>query len=277
MREFIAVKPILVLGGAIGEITPTRERRIGGCAFEVARALRHLQAPVVNDMPVGNGDWGATIEAEMEQLGMPVLLRHGLRDNGWRRPNGEHVAGCETQWNKAQLRMLPMTEDTLIYINGEQLAGENGEALREWLTRLPFDQQRLIDLGPHLSLLDEDFFATLSDSHTLLTLNPDAVTRLCGAGDSLTCAQRFAAALNLVLICRFGRDGVWICDGGSPALSAGDYPAEAAGADNAHSAGLLAGLSAGLPLPQAVELANRMATGHTPTAKRAAFSSGQRE
>jgi|GEM_PF-2591439 len=256
MNELVAVKPILALGSAIGEITPTQQRRIGGSAFNVARTLRHLHAPVINGMPVGNGEWGVAIEAEMDLLGIPVLLRHGLMDNGWRRPNGEYVAGCETQWNKAQLAMLPLTEDTLIYINGEQLAGENGEALREWLTRLPFDQPRLLDIGSHMGLLDEDFFAMLSDSHTLLTLSRDALATLCGAGDPLAGAQRFAAAHNLALICRLGHDGVWICDGDSPPLRAGDSPAGAACAGDTHSAGLLAGLSAGLPLAQAVELAN---------------------
>lgn len=81
MSEFLAIKPVLVLGGAVGEVTPTQERRIGGRAFNVARALRRLEAPVVNGMPVGNGEWGATIEAEMARLGLPVLLRHGLMDN----------------------------------------------------------------------------------------------------------------------------------------------------------------------------------------------------
>ncbi|CAI2449159.1 PfkB family carbohydrate kinase [Serratia ficaria] len=263
MSEFLAIKPVLVLGGAVGEVTPTQERRIGGRAFNVARALRRLEAPVVNGMPVGNGEWGATIEAEMARLGLPVLLRHGLMDNGWRQSNGEPgEPGCETQWNKAQLAMLPLTEDTLIYLSGEQLAGENGEALREWLTRLPFDQRRLLDPGMHVGLLDEDFFAMLSDSHTLLTLNRDETARLCGAGDAIDAAQRFAAAHNLTLICRLGRDGVWICDGQSVPQHIAAYAVEevdVVGAGDAHCAGLLAGLSAGWPLPQAVDLANRVA------------------
>ncbi|AGQ32903.1 MULTISPECIES: PfkB family carbohydrate kinase [Serratia] len=270
MSEFLAVKPILALGSAIVEVTLTQEQKIGGCAFNVARALKRLQVPVLNGMPVGNGVWGAAIEAEMESLGLQVLLRHGQMDNGRRltqmQPNGESLSviepGCETQWNKAQLGTLPLSEDTLIYISGEQLAGESGEAVREWLTRLPFDQWRLIDPGPGIAQLDEDFFAMLSDSHTLLTLNRNEVVTLCGAGDALTLAQQFATAHNITLICRLDCDGVWICRGDTPPLQIAAYPVnvvDTLGAGDAHCAGLLAGLSAGWPLPQAVDLANRVA------------------
>lgn len=270
MSEFLAVKPILALGSAIVEVALTQEQKIGGCAFNVARALRRLQVPVINGMPVGNGVSAAAVEAEMNHLDMPVLLRHGQMDNGRRQtrmhPNGESLSvvepGCETQWNKAQLGTLPLTEDTLIYISGEQLAGESGEAVREWLTRLPFDQWRLIDPGPGIAQLDEDFFAMLSDSHSLLTLNRSETATLCGAGDTLTLAQEFASAHNITLICRLDCDGVWICRGDTPPLQVKTHPVDVVdtqGAGDAHCAGLLAGLSAGWPLPQAVDLANRVA------------------
>ncbi|WP_434461515.1 PfkB family carbohydrate kinase [Serratia plymuthica] len=270
MNELLAVKPVLVLGSAIGEIDLGQQRQIGGSAFNVARALSRLQVPVVNGMPVGNGEWGAMIEAAMNELGLPVLLRHGQRDNGLRltqlEPCGKRtfvrVPGCEAQWNKAQLATLPLTPETLIYIHGDELTGESGEALRDWLTRLPFDQWRLIDPGSRVGLLDADFFAMLSDSDTVLTLNRNQATTLCGEGDVLTAAQRFAAAHNITLICRLEGEGAWICDGRNPPLNLAASQAQAVdtlGAGDAHCAGLLAGLSAGWPLPQAVSLANRVA------------------
>ncbi|BFO12057.1 ribokinase [Serratia rubidaea] len=285
MSEFSAVTPVLVLGGAVGDLVMTlprlpvsgediearpQGRQIGGCAFNVARVLCRLGVPVVNGMPVGNGEWGVAVEAAMQALGLPVLLRHGQMDNGWclalAEPNGERtfitVSGCEAQWNKAQLATLPLTPETLVYANGYELVGEPGAALREWLTRLPFDQYRLIDPGPRVGLLGEEFFAMLSDSHTLLTLNRDEVATLCGDGDPVEAAQRYAAARNFTLICRLDSDGAWICDGKHPPQHIAAYPVEVVdtiGAGDAHCAGLLAALSAGWPLPQAVDLANRVA------------------
>ncbi|MBD8453750.1 PfkB family carbohydrate kinase [Serratia rubidaea] len=285
MSEFSAVTPVLVLGGAVGDLVMTlprlpvsgediearpQGRQIGGCAFNVARVLCRLGVPVVNGMPVGNGEWGVAVEAAMQALGLPVLLRHGQMDNGWclalAEPNGERtfitVSGCEAQWNKAQLATLPLTPETLVYANGYELVGEPGAALREWLTRLPFDQYRLIDPGPRVGLLGEEFFAMLSDSHTLLTLNRDEVAILCGDGDPVEAAQRYAAARNFTLICRLDSDGAWICDGKHPPQHIAAYPVEVVdtiGAGDAHCAGLLTALSAGWPLPQAVDLANRVA------------------
>lgn len=285
MSEFSAVTPVLVLGGAVGDLVMTlprlpvsgediearpQGRQIGGCAFNVARVLCRLDVPVVNGMPVGNGEWGVAVEAAMQELGLPVLLRHGQMDNGWclalAEPNGERtfitVSGCEAQWNKAQLATLPLTPETLVYANGYELVGEPGAALREWLTRLPFDQYRLIDPGPRVGLLGEEFFAMLSDSHTLLTLNRDEVAILCGDGDPVDAAQRYAAARNFTLICRLDSDGAWICDGKHPPQHIAANPVEVVdtiGAGDAHCAGLLAALSAGWPLPQAVDLANRVA------------------
>ncbi|MEB6334329.1 PfkB family carbohydrate kinase [Serratia rhizosphaerae] len=285
MSEFSAITPVLVLGGAVGDLVMTlprlpvsgediearpQGRQIGGCAFNVARVLCQLDVPVVNGMPVGNGEWGVAVEAAMQELGLPVLLRHGQMDNGWclalAEPNGERtfitVSGCEAQWNKAQLATLPLTPETLVYANGYELVGEPGAALREWLTRLPFDQYRLIDPGPRVGLLGEEFFAMLSDSHTLLTLNRDEVAILCGDGDPVDAAQRYAAARNFTLICRLDSDGAWICDGKHPPQHIAAYPVEVVdtiGAGDAHCAGLLAALSAGWPLPQAVDLANRVA------------------
>jgi sugar/nucleoside kinase (ribokinase family) len=285
MSELLAVKPILVVGGAVGDIVLTvphlpssgedieavpQGRQIGGCAFNVARALRRLNVPVINGMSVGNGDWGAAIESVMQELDLPVLLRHGQMDNGWClalvEPCGERtfitITGCEAQWNKAQLATLPLEAETVVYANGYELVGEPGEALRDWLTRLPFDQQRLIDPGPRVGQLGAEFFAMLSDSHTLLTLNRDEVAILCGEGDAVSAAQRFAHAHNITLICRLDRDGAWICDGYQPPQHVPIYPVEVVdtiGAGDAHCAGLLAGLSAGWTLPQAVDLANRVA------------------
>nr|WP_252860734.1 PfkB family carbohydrate kinase [Edwardsiella ictaluri] len=73
-------RPVAVIGGAVGDLIlnlprlPLRGedmeaqeggRTIGGCAFNVARALCRMEIPVINGMPVGNGPWGALAEQAM--------------------------------------------------------------------------------------------------------------------------------------------------------------------------------------------------------------------
>jgi len=285
MKEFNAIKPILVIGGAVGDVvlsldalprsggdSAAREegRQIGGCAFNVARGLSRLRAPVINGMPVGNGAWGQAVEAAMTELDLPVLLRHPTMDNGWClalvEPQGERtfisVTGCEAQWNKAQLNSLPLTPESIVYVNGYELAEASGIALRDWLTRLPFDQWRLVDPGPRIDQLDDSFWHLLSDSRTLLTLNRDEVSQLCGGEEPVSAAQAFAQQHKITLICRLDSQGAWICDGINAPQHIPAYPVEVVdsiGAGDAHCAGLLAGLSAGWSLAESVDLANRVA------------------
>lgn len=282
---FIPELPVAVIGGAVGDLllsltklplsgedieAEEGERQVGGCAFNVARALRRLQVPVINGMPVGNGPWGQACEAAMRQLGLEIRLRNRQRDNGWClamvEPSGERtfitITGCEAQWSRALLAELRLPVRSIIYANGYELVGAGGKALRDWLLVQPADRLRVIDPGPRLAQIDADFIAALDGTCTLLTLNRDEVRLLCGAGDALTCALSFARQHRLTLICRLDRAGAWICPPQGEAQHLPIYPVEVVdtiGAGDAHCGGLLAGLSSGWPLYHAVDLANRVA------------------
>lgn len=276
--------PVLVIGGACGDSVLTLARlpvrgedieatsqgqQIGGCAFNVARTLSRLNVPVINGMPVGNGHWGRIIETQMQQLQLPVLLRNEQMDNGYcmalAEPDGERtfitVTGCEAHIGHQQLASLPVTGHTLIYVSGYELAGDTGAPLRAWLTSLPASQCCLIDPGPRISQLATDFFRHFAHSRSILTLNRDEITVLCGHGDPLVMAQAFAGQQGLTIICRLGGQGAWICQHGQIQHIA-SYPVavvDTIGAGDAHCAGLLAGLSGGADLAQAVNLANCVA------------------
>lgn len=282
---FTPTRPVAVIGGAVGDLllsldrlpqsgedieAQEGERQIGGCAFNVARALRRLQVSVINGMPVGNGPWGQACAAAMQQLGLEVILRHEQRDNGWClalvEPDGERtfisITGCEALWSAAQLVQLALTPQTIIYANGYELVGEGGKALRHWLLSLPAQQLRVIDFGPRLAQIDESFIDALDGTHTLLTLNRDEIQLLCGSGDAVTLALRFARQHRLTLICRLDSEGAWICPPEGEAQHLPIYPVEVAdsvGAGDAHCGGLLAGLACGWPLYHAVDLANQVA------------------
>lgn len=277
-----AIVPVLVIGAACGDEVLTLERlpvsgedieafpqqrQIGGCAFNVARALTRLEIPVINAMPVGNGDRGRAVENAMRQLNLPVLLRHEYLDNGYClalvEPDGERtfitVTGCEAHISQQQLDSLPLTADTLIYVSGYELTGVSGGVLCDWLYALPDSQLCLIDPGPRISQLSAEFFHHFANSRSIFTLNRDETALLCGGVPAMACD--FATKHQLTLICRLGVQGALICQPGH-AQYISSYPVEVVdtiGAGDAHCAGLLAGLATGDDIVQAVDLANRVA------------------
>ncbi|CPR14759.1 PfkB family carbohydrate kinase [Brenneria goodwinii] len=283
MRTFTPERPVVVVGGACGDMLLALPRlpvsgediegqdlgqQIGGCAFNVARVLHRLNVPIVNGMPVGNGPWGKAVEAAMTEMNLPVLLRNTEMDNGWclamTEPDGERtfigITGCEAHCSREMLQQLAMPDHALLYVNGYELFGEGGRALRQWT--LAQTQQKLIDFGPRLPFIPTEFIQALAGSNAILTLNRDETRLLCGAGESVSQAMLYARRNGLTLICRLDKEGAWICppDGEPTAVAA--YPVQVVdtiGAGDAHSGGLLAGLSANWPLRDAVDLANQVA------------------
>ncbi|WP_370552903.1 PfkB family carbohydrate kinase [Edwardsiella tarda] len=284
MTALMTPRPVLVIGGAIGDLILTLPRlplrgediaaeeggrAIGGCAFNVARALRRLDLPVINGMPVGNGPWGALAEQAMAALALPVLLRDSQRDNGWClacvEADGERtfisIAGCETHWSHEQLAHLPLPPGALVYLSGYELAEAHCQALRDWLYRLPAHCTLLLDPGPRLPALPAELWDRLP-AGSLLTLNRDEIAQLCGDGDPVAAAAEFARRHAIHLICRLDANGAWLCspEGGQSHLPAyAVQVADTIGAGDAHCGGVLAGLALGLTLHQAVDLGNRVA------------------
>ncbi|QPR27144.1 ribokinase [Edwardsiella hoshinae] len=284
MSTLTTARPVVVIGGAIGDLILTLPRlprrgediaadeggrAIGGCAFNVARALRRLDLPVINGMPVGNGPWGALAEQAMAALALPVLLRDPLRDNGWClacvEADGERtfisIVGCEGHWSREQLATLPLPVGALVYLSGYELAEAGGSALLDWLYRLPAHCTLLLDPGPRLAALPADLWCRLP-AGSLLTLNRDEIAQLCGDGDPVAAAADFARRHALSLIVRLDACGAWLCgrEGTPIHLPAYTVPvADTIGAGDAHCGGVLAGLALGFTLAQAVDLGNRVA------------------
>lgn len=75
-------RPVVVIGAAFGDVMLEVNalphsgddisalplgQQIGGCAFNVARALSRLGITPVNGIPAGNGSWGKQVTAAMEK------------------------------------------------------------------------------------------------------------------------------------------------------------------------------------------------------------------
>ncbi|MEN0615717.1 PfkB family carbohydrate kinase [Klebsiella indica] len=247
-------------------------RQIGGCAFNVARALSRLELAPVNAIPVGNGEWGHTVAQKMAQENLPVLLRHPDHDNGWClalvEANKERtfitIEGCEQHWNAGLLAQIPQPKGAIIYVSGYELASAE---LRQWILALTEDKTLFVDFGPRLDDLDIHFIQALLRKRPVLTLNRDELRTLCARlydldGATPDAASRLARDWQLRAICRFDKEGAWVVEPNAepqpiPACRVKVHDTIAAG--DSHCAGAIAGLACGMNLRQATLLGNQVA------------------
>lgn len=279
------MRTVIVIGAAAGDCVLSIARmprrgediaardhgwQIGGCAFNVLRALSRLQIPLVNGIRVGKGQWGERVRHVLSELGVKPILTSDTQDNGWcfalTEPDGERtfisIPGCEEEWNRAELQALPLPIEGIIYASGYELGCQQGEALQEWLLHDCPTQTIVLDLGPRLAALPRDFIAQLPANRTILTVNRDEARFLCGDGDLIQLAVEYANHNGITLIVRLDSQGAWLCQPHKQPQFVPAYQVsvvDTIGAGDAHTAGVLAGLSHGLSLKECVDLGNHVA------------------
>lgn len=246
---------------------------VGGCALNIAVALKRLGIDAGNALPLGQGVWAEIIRHRMAKEGLHSLIETAQGDNGWClalvEPDGERTfmsfSGVENQWNTDWLTQLTIPPDSLIYLSGYQLASPCGELLVQWLEGLdrvtPF-----IDFGPRIGDIPDALMSRILACRPLVSLNRQEAEI---AAERLGLSQvvedlgaqwvkRFAAPL----IVRHDKDGAWYFS----AQSSGCVPAfpttvvDTIGAGDSHAGGMLAGLASGWSLADAVLLGNAVAS-----------------
>jgi len=285
-HNLTAKRPIIVVGAAFGDVmlslnqlpisggdveAEALARQIGGCAFNVAKALSRMDIPFINAISIGNGSWGKLIESTMLRENIAPLLYHPTHDNGWCiamvEENKERtfitVNGCEQHWTDALLNQIPMPGNALVYVSGYELVSPQSESLRQWILNLPSDYTLCVDFGPRLADIDPDFIQKLLDKQPILTVNRDELAILTKQDTSnVAAAVIFANQHNLSLICRFDADGAQVCQPNQSPLVVPAFQVEVTdtiAAGDSHCAGILAGLAAGWSLERATTLGNMVA------------------
>ncbi|HAU5638687.1 TPA: sugar kinase, partial [Citrobacter amalonaticus] len=193
---------------------------VGGCALNIAVALKRLGIDAGNALPLGQGVWAEIIRNRMAKEGLHSLIETAQGDNGWClalvEPDGERTfmsfSGVENQWNADWLAQLTIPPDSLIYLSGYQLASPCGELLVQWLEGLdrvmPF-----IDFGPRIGDIPDALMARILDCRPLVSLNRQEAEiaaerfglRQDVEGLGAQWVKRFAAPL----IVRHDKEGAW--------------------------------------------------------------------
>ena len=154
LPELATRQPVMVIGAAVIDVIadayalPWRgcdielkqqSVNVGGCALNIAVALKRLGIEAGNALPLGQGVWAEIIRNRMAKEGLISLIDNAEGDNGWClalvEPDGERTfmsfSGVENQWNRQWLARLTVAPGSLLYFSGYQLASPCGELLVE--------------------------------------------------------------------------------------------------------------------------------------------------
>lgn len=246
---------------------------VGGCALNIAVALKRLGIDAGNALPLGQGVWAEIIRNRMAKEGLHSLIETTEGDNGWClalvEPDGERTfmsfSGVENQWNADWLAQLTVPRNSLIYLSGYQLASPCGGLLVQWLESL--DQMMpFIDFGPRIGDIPDALMARILACRPLVSLNRQeaeiAAQRFGLSEDVEVLGAQWVTRFAAPLIVRHDKEGAWFFS----AQSSGCVPAfpttvvDTIGAGDSHAGGMLAGLASGWSLADAVLLGNAVAS-----------------
>ncbi|MCB2250046.1 ribokinase [Salmonella enterica subsp. diarizonae] len=286
-KENIPTKPVVIIGAAFadmiinidklpysGDDISAREGgiQIGGCAFNVARALARLELNPIAAIPVGCGEWGARVEREMRDEGLNVILRHPVYDNGWCLAIVESskertfitIEGCEQYWTEDMLENIPLPDNSIIYVSGYELTSD---ILCKWILKLSFPHKLFIDFGPKLVDFSRTKIQALLQKKPILTLNRTELNIMTNTlnireDKPLKAAKVLSDKYDIEIICRFDSEGACVFEPGKdidviPACKVKVHDTIAAG--DSHCAGVIAGMAYDMGLSEATKLGNEVA------------------
>ncbi|EDL55373.1 MULTISPECIES: PfkB family carbohydrate kinase [Vibrio] len=242
---------------------------IGGCALNIAIAVKRLGLQSTNALPIGSGKWADLIRHSMEEKGLQSNLTDPSGDNGWClalvEPDGERtflsVSGVENNWNRENLSQLSINDDAIIYLSGYQLASDCGVEIINWLETLPNSIQLFIDFGPRIADIEPVLLERLLLLKPIISLNRQEAEHL-GMKDSQRFVEQWYSRYHCPLILRIDSDGALFSNGESHGVVApfAAQVVDTIGAGDTHAGGVLAGLSSGWELADAVLLGNAVAS-----------------
>ncbi|MCG6217321.1 PfkB family carbohydrate kinase [Vibrio furnissii] len=242
---------------------------VGGCALNIAISIKRLGLESVNALPLGNGKWAELIRHSMNEKGLQSSLSDPSGDNGWClalvEPDGERtflsVSGVENHWTQETLNQLSIHDDAIIYLSGYQLASACGVEIVNWLEHLPKTTQLFIDFGPRIVTMEASLLERLFAMKPIISLNRQEAEFL-GMQDSRSFVEQWYSRYACPLVLRMDSDGALFNNGESLGMVA-PFAAEVVdtiGAGDTHAGGVLAGLSSGWDLADAVLLGNAVAS-----------------
>lgn len=286
------MKKVLVLGSAcvdviirVDHLPKTEEDihpdgqvfSIGGCAYNVAEILRRFGADFVFVCPVGTGLYGDFVRKELLARGYSDFVELSDRENGCCyclvEKSGERTFlschGAEYTFQKEWMKPFDDTKFDMVYVCGLEVEEPTGEQLVDFL-----ESRKEIEIwfapGPRVMEIKKDRLDRILSLHPVLHINRAEAALLAGYLSGKTdmpedwheTAERIYRFTQNSVIVTLGENGAYCVGKSGKGFEAGGFPVQVKdtiGAGDAHVGAVLASLSMGKSLEEAVADANRTA------------------
>ena len=256
-----------------GEDIPCKESKtvVGGCAYNVANTMRNLGAEHDLCVPVGSGFIADIVRKEMKNKGYDPVIDVADEDNGYClslvETDGERtfitVQGAECHFQKEWFDAIDMDQYENIYVAGYQVCGESGKIIADWLQHTTGIEKKCVFLapGPMITSIESDTMAQLLPLKPILHIN-ESEAKAYTKKDDVEDAMRdiYVQSQNTVIV-TLGGEGAVYYDGMNfhRVASRKASVVDTVGAGDSHVGAVIAGLSKGLELEDALLLANFVA------------------
>lgn len=245
----------------------TQEMAVGGCAYNVADIMKHLDIPHTLFAPLGTGPYADIIAEKLKLTSHHTPIKSEQGDNGYClclvEGDGERtfitLPGVEVAFQKEWFLMLEESEYDSVYISGYEM--ENDEAIIEFLEKNSHLEVYYAP-GPRITYITKEQQERIYKLNPVLHLNKDealSVTDTLDISEAIRCIYK--QTCNDVVV-TLGDNGVILFDGEEmiEAPSIETVVVDTIGAGDSHIGTYISAIKSGKNKKEALEFANQVAS-----------------
>ena len=277
-------KEILVIGSTVADVIvnvdvlPTTAQDIhvksqtvslGGCAYNVASMIRLFNEPYTLFSPVGKGLYGDFVRSKLAAEGIVSPIPTPDAENGccycFVEESGERTFisyhGAEYLFRREWFDSLKPGRFSYVYICGLEIEDKTGDIIVDFLEKSKINP--VFAPGPRIDKIDKNLMERIFALHPVLHLNDDEATRYTGCGDIESAVAALFSLTGETVIVTTGEKGSCFYDGSGLISVPPVKPpqiVDTIGAGDGHCGAVLACLSKGLEMKEALAEANAAAS-----------------
>lgn len=243
---------------------------LGGCAYNVASMIKLFNAPLTLISPVGTGFYGDYVARELERNGFPVAVHVPDCENGCCyclvEASGERTFmsyhGAEYTFRKKWMEEFRQTVYDMVYVCGLEIEEPTGIELIEYLESHP-ERELFYAPGPRGVRISSEKTKRLYALHPVLHINEPEAKSLSGCNSVEEAAETLFSLTSNTVIITLGEKGTYCRERTGNSYYVDGIPSavvDTIGAGDSHIGAVMASLSIGRNLKEAICIANTAAS-----------------